>query len=226
MKDIEKYKEIFNSPLVEAIERELIWTGHDCERVGGEQYKEAVRSLLRVRKRVLDELFAPTAEHKRLLEEFNQAAKAALIKTRTQTINTYRALRKGNCKGDIEVNGYCFLGYEYPAMHPIQTDRAKKVWDILSGVIDHYMPSYNDGISVGYRIQSMADCERIIKEDEEIWMSDNDNWNEGLDMEWTKDMHLIHACHKLNDTLDFSTFDSLWVRKFEVEVTVDIDLTV
>ena len=26
MKDIEKYKEIFNSPLVEAIERELIWT--------------------------------------------------------------------------------------------------------------------------------------------------------------------------------------------------------
>ena len=46
MKDIEKYKEIFNSPLVEAIERELIWIGHDCERVGGEQYKEAVRSLL------------------------------------------------------------------------------------------------------------------------------------------------------------------------------------
>ncbi|WP_288490939.1 hypothetical protein [uncultured Prevotella sp.] len=175
MKDIEKYKEIFNSPLVEAIERELIWTGHDCERVGGEQYKEAVRSLLRVRKRVLDELFAPTAEHKRLLEEFNQAAKAALIKTRTQTINTYRALRKGNCKGDIEVNGYCFLGYEYPAMHPIQTDRAKKVWDILSGVIDHYMPSYDNGISVGYRIESMADCERIIKEDEKIWMSDNDN---------------------------------------------------
>lgn len=175
MKDIEKYKEIFNSPLVEAIERELIWTRHDCERVGGEQYKEAVRSLLRVRKRVLDELFAPTEEHKRLLEEFNQAAKAALIKTRTQTINTYRALRKGNCKGDIEVNGYCFLGYEYPAMHPIQTDRAKKVWDILSGVIDHYMPSYDNGISVGYRIESMADCERIIKEDEKIWMSDNDN---------------------------------------------------
>ena len=194
--------------------------------MGGEQYKEAVRSLLRVRKRVLDELFAPTEEHKRLLEEFNQAAKATLIKTRTQTINTYRALRKGNCKGDIEVNGYCFLGYEYPTMHPIQTDRAKKVWDILSGVIDHYMPSYDNGISVGYRIQSMADCERIIKEDEKIWMSDNDNWNEGLDMEWSKDMHLIHACHKLNDTLDFSTFDSLWVRKFEVEVTVDIDLTV
>ena len=82
------------------------------------------------------------------LEEFNQAAKTALIKTRTQTINTYRALSKGNCKGDIAVNGYCVLGYEYPAMHPIQTDRAKKVWDILSGVIDYYMPSYNGGISI------------------------------------------------------------------------------
>lgn len=57
-------------------------------------------------------------------------------------------------------------------------------------------------------------------------MSDNDNWNEGLDLEWSKDMHLIHACSKLNDILDFSIFDSLWVRKFEVEVTVDIDLTV
>ena len=68
MKDIEKYKEIFNSPLVEAIERELIWTGHDCERVGGEQYKEAVRSLLRIRKQVLDDLFAPTAEHKILIK--------------------------------------------------------------------------------------------------------------------------------------------------------------
>lgn len=87
MRDIEKYKGIFNSPLVEAIERELIWTGHDCERVGGEQYKEAVRSLLRIRKQVLDDRFAPTAEHKILLEEFNQAAKSALIKTRTQTIN-------------------------------------------------------------------------------------------------------------------------------------------
>lgn len=86
MKDIEKYKEIFNSPLVEAIERELIWTGHDCERVAGEQYKEAVRSLLRVRKRVLDNLFSSTAEHKIFLEEFNQAAKTALIKTRKPSI--------------------------------------------------------------------------------------------------------------------------------------------
>ena len=28
------------------------------------------------------------------------------------------------------------------------------------------------------------------------------------------------------DILDFSIFDSLWVRKFEVEITVDIDLAV
>lgn len=68
----------------------------------------------------------------------------------------------------------------------------------------------------------MADCERIIKEDEEIWMSDNDNWNEGLDLEWSKDLHLIHACRKLDDTLDSSIFNSLWVRKFEAEVTVQM----
>ena len=50
-----------------------------------------------------------------------------------------------------------------------------------------------------------------------------DNWNEGLDRELTKDMHLIHAFHNLYEHMDFSIFDLFWVRDFNIELHAEID---
>jgi hypothetical protein len=47
---------------------------------------------------------------------------------------------------------------------------------------------------------------------------ENDNWNEGLDREWSKDMHLIQPFHNLYDHCYFSLYDLIYVREFNLEV--------
>ena len=47
---------------------------------------------------------------------------------------------------------------------------------------------------------------------------ENDNWNEGLDREWSKDMHLIYPFHNLYDNCFFSLYDLVYVREFNLEV--------
>ena len=51
----------------------------------------------------------------------------------------------------------------------------------------------------------------------------NDNWNEGLDREWSKDLHLIHPFHNLYDLCYFSLFDLIYVREFNLEVHIEFD---
>ena len=50
-----------------------------------------------------------------------------------------------------------------------------------------------------------------------------DNWNEGLNPELTSDMHLIYPFHNLYEHTCFSIFDLLWVRDFNVEISVEYD---
>ena len=54
--------------------------------------------------------------------------------------------------------------------------------------------------------------------------NDADNWNDWfVDKDATKDMNLIHPVHYLLDHTCFSIFDLLWVRDFNVEITVETD---
>lgn len=129
---------------------------------------------------------------------------------------------------DIEVVSKCFLDYGYPQSHPVQTIRSKKIWAILNGTIDNYCPYYDDGVIMGgYTADGTADVydqapkNSILYQQKEI-----DNWNEGLDPELTKDMHLTFQFHNLYDHTHFSIFDLLWVRKFEVETTMEHDWSI
>ena len=45
----------------------------------------------------------------------------------------------------VETIGKFFMSYKYPENHPIQTSRAKKIWAILNGSIDTFIPLYEDG---------------------------------------------------------------------------------
>ena len=49
------------------------------------------------------------------------------------------------------------------------------------------------------------------------------NCNDGLDREWTKDMMITYQFHELYDHMEFSIFDLLWVREFEIELNVELD---
>lgn len=49
------------------------------------------------------------------------------------------------------------------------------------------------------------------------------NWNEGLDRELTKDLHLTSAFHHLFDHTKFAITDFIYVRAFETEVNIEIN---
>ena len=48
------------------------------------------------------------------------------------------------------------------------------------------------------------------------------NWNEGLDQDLTKDLHLIDAFHNLFDHTEFAITDFIYCRDFSYEIKVEI----
>jgi hypothetical protein len=48
------------------------------------------------------------------------------------------------------------------------------------------------------------------------------NWNEGLDQELTKDLHLINQFHTLFQHMNFALTDFIYVRKFITEIEIKI----
>jgi hypothetical protein len=147
-----------------------------------------------------------------------------MIEVRQRTINLYESVVKANLPGSVEVTGKCYLGFNYPKLHPIQDERVKKMWNILNGCEDRYMPLYDDGLGQ-YRIRSydppVPDYESVNKM---LYLEDEPfNCNDGLDREWTKDMMITYQFHELYDHMEFSIFDLLWVREFEIELNVEID---
>lgn len=65
----------------------------------------------------------------------------------------------------------------------------------------------------------------IPTEHQVLYLDDNlDNWNEGLDRKLTEDMHLIFPFHNLYSHMEFSIFNLLWVRDFNIEVNALIHI--
>ena len=218
-------QEIFNTSAITEIETEIINLETDIElshwnKLGAE---ETMRTLLRIRRNLLAEMFVMDLHYKKLLEEFNEALKQQLLQMRRETIKiAQNIISSGIMDDDIQVVGKCFLGYRYSKHHPVQTMRAKKIWAILNGTIDNYVRLYDDGVIWGgYVYDSRMKQE---SENQMLYLSDEpDNWNDELDKEMTKDMHLIYPFHHLYSHTSFSIFDLLWVRDFNMEINLEID---
>ena len=168
-------QEIFNSPAVREIELQIILLLRKSEKNGrsGDADSIALTHLLKVRKNLFDSMFIMNDEYNALLSEFHDALTEQLLEIRKQTIQMRDAILNINIEGnEIEAVGKCFLGYEYPKNHPIQTYRAKAIW---------------------------------------------------FDREMTKDMHLTRVFHNIYEHMEFSIFDLLWVRDFNIEVSVEVD---
>lgn len=217
-------QEIFNSTAVRSIEEQILNLYHEIEghRSTYKENKKAIRSFLEVRKRVLNSMFVLDEQNKRLMAEFNEAMKKQLIEMRKRALDLYNSVYKPDMEGSVEVKGKCFMGYEYSKIHPIQSMCAKKMWDVLNGTLDDYIVLYcEDGVN-SFRINNYYP--KVESENELLYLNEElDNWNEGLDREMTKDMHLTYAFHNLFSHLNFSIFDLLWVRDFNIEIHVEYD---
>ena len=210
-------QEVFNAPAVKAVEIEILHLLSETDRKKRDTEILGIQHLLHVRKKILDNLFVMTDEHKQLLAEFNDALKEALCEMRWQAINMHDAALNADMY-DVETEGRVFLNYKYPELHPVQTMRSKKIWAVLNGSYDNYMPMYTDGANnLHLNENSSAESENRL-----LYLSEQEcNWNEGLDPEKTADMHLCYGVHNLICHNDFSFFDILWVRDFSIEITCE-----
>ena len=217
-------QEIFNSTAVRSVEEQILDLYHETERKHwcNDENKKAIKSLLEVRRLILNSMFVLDEQNKQLLAEFNEAMKQQLIEMRKRAIDLYNSVYKSDMGGSVEVEGKCFMGYEYSKIHPVQSMRAKKMWAVLNGSLDDYIFLYcEDGVNSFY-INNYDP--KIESENELLYLNEElDNWNEGLDREMTKDMHLTYAFHNLFSHLDFSIYDLLWVRDFNIEIHVEYD---
>ena len=215
-------QEIFNSTPVQSIEEQILDLYHEIEghRSTYEENKKAIRSFLEVRKRILNSMFVLDEQNKQLLAEFNEAMKEQLKEMRKRAIDLYNKVYKPDMNGRIDVIGKCFMGYEYSKIHPVQSMRAKKMWAVLNASLDDYIFLYHeDGVC---SLDISSDGSTIESENEFLYLNEElDNWNEGLDREMTADMYLTYAFHNLFSHLDFSIFDLLWVRDFNIELHVE-----
>ena len=122
--------------------------------------------------------------------------------------------------GEVELTARCFLGYDYPELHPVQEQDRQELWNALCDSGWNTLYEYGVTITtaltlprdIGYGFESLTgmDCPPP-------------NWNEGLDQELTKDLHLISPFHHLFDHTRFAITDFIYVRRFETEINIEID---
>ncbi len=224
--DTQKVQEIFNSTAIKEIENEILLMQHEVEKrhFEYEAGEEVIKCLLGTRKHLLNKMFVMDEESKQLLSDFNEALKAQMIEMRKRAIFLYKSNVNSGLLSSFTLKAKCFMGYEYSKIHPVQTTRAKKMWAVLNGSLTDYMPLYMDGVD-NFELDYAEGSDSVFPSENQILYLDEeiDNWNDELDQVMTKDMHLIHPFHNLYSHMDFSIFDLLWVRDFNIELSLESD---
>ncbi len=189
-----------------------------------EEGKNIISRLFDIRKGLLDEMFVMNEEYKLLLNNFNEALKAELIDMRLKVIESYNTIASMHPNDYVRVDAKCYMACDYPKLHPVQTQRAKQMWKILSGVCGYYDPKYKDGV-LGFEYRYDAKEKENDSENHLLYMKKEPyNWNEGLDEKLTQGMNLLYAFYNLyHHCKTFSLFDLLWVRNFKTDITIFID---
>jgi len=147
---------------------------------------EKMETLIFNRRMLLNQLFKPTDENYQLLKEFNEKLKEVVIKNYQQSRELYYNTKKMLADSG---NNLQFGGVECK---------------IFLGKDRQYSKS-----------NPFQGEESEMTEMELMGMQDADDcWNEGLDREWSYDLHLHQHFHNLHDHTSFSIIDFIYVRDF------------
>ena len=151
---------------------------------------------------------------------FNDALTAALREMYDRAHRIWNDIKDNETYGDdVELTAKCFLSREYPELHPIQCEDREELWEALCD--SGWNSLYRDGISLPSFTLPSGINESF---DSFIGMDcPPPNWNEGLDRELTKDLHLTSAFHNIFDHMNFAITDFIYVRKFETEINIEIN---
>lgn len=176
--------------------------------------------LLTVRRDIINERVL--AHQEEILPDiiaFNDALREALREMYDRAHLIWNSIKENKTFGDhMELTAKCYLGYDYPALHPLQDEDREVLW--LAICDSGWNPIYEDGVTLPtLTFPSGLD----ISFDSFIGMEcPPPNWNEGLDPELTRDLHLIQPFHHLFDHMNFAITDFIYVRQFETEINIEI----
>ena len=202
---------------IEAIESEIIYRYNSCRcNTSNDDYLLSLRRDI-INKKVL-------AHQKDILPDiiaFNDALRDALhdMYDRAQRVwnKVVQSIDEADGK-ELELTAKCYFDYTYPELHPLQGEDRQDLWDALCD--EDLNPLYADGISVltlTFPRDESCTFNSFIGMD-----CPPPNWNEGLDQELTKDLHLISQFHNLFQHMNFALTDILYVRKFKTEIEIKI----
>jgi hypothetical protein len=202
---------------VKEIEREII-QGYNNTRC----YDSDYGVLLSLRKNIINkEMLAHQKELLPNIIAFNDALREALREMYDRAHRIWDKMIENIDETDgeeMELTAKCYFGADYPALHPIQGGDRQELWYALCD--EDLNPLYADGASVLTLTFPRDEDESF---DSFIGMDcPPPNWNEGLDPELTKDLHLISQFHKLFQHMNFALTDFIYVRKFWSEITIVI----
>lgn len=202
---------------IEAIESEIIYRYKSARYYeSNDDYLLSLRNSI-INKKVL-------AHQKEFLPDiiaFNDALREALRDMYDRAHRVWNKIVQSIDEADgreLELTAKLYFDYTYPELHSLQGEDRQDLWDALcDGDLN---PMYADGVSVltltlprdeGQTFESFIgmDCPPP-------------NWNEGLDQELTKDLHLINQFHTLFQHMNFALTDILYVRKFKTEINIQI----
>ena len=214
-------EKIFNDPRVVKVENEIVdlWENGNHWTPEGET---RMQKLLHERWLILRDFNEYDDEMAHLLTSFNERLKSALTTLFERAQRVYdEYMSRDDCWGKWEITGKCFLDFEYPTGHPVQSERAKNVWDVLT--TGGFEGLYDRGVTFELLWRKSDPEPRTLNE--VLYLSEElDNWNiEGVDREWSSNMHLVYAFHNLYTHLSFSLYDLLWVREFNLEINLNFD---
>ena len=203
---------------IQCLENEILWTYEspkndypDCD------------CLLSLRRDMINKLVL--AHQKEILADiiaFNDALTEALREMYDKAHRIWDFIKDNKDFGEeAEITAKCFLSYDYPELHPVQCEDRQDLWRALCD--SGWNRLYEEGVTLS-TLTLPRDDEPF---DSFIGMdSPTFNWNEGLDRELTKDLHLTSAFHNLFEHMEFAITDFIYVRKFETEINIEISKTV
>lgn len=204
----------YNDYVIELVEEEIVRKYND----GKIDYTEH-QNLLKLRKELLDR--QALMHQQELLPDiiaFNEALREALSEMYETARRIYRDTLSCDYGEHLEVTARCYLSSNYPPLHPLQNDSRDEVWCALRDC--GYNPLYEDGVTLS-TLTLPSDFRQSF--DDFIGLTcPPPNWNEGLDPELTKDLHLISAFHHLFDHTHFALTDFIFVRDFRSEIRMDV----
>ena len=202
---------------IEAIEREIIYRYKSTR-----CYESDDDYLLALRRSIINKKVL--AHQKDFLPDiiaFNDALREALREMYDRAHHLWDKMIQNIDENDgeeMELEAKCYFNYKYPELHPIQGKDRQDLWDALCD--EDWNPLYADGISV-LTLTFPRDESQTF--DYFIGMDcPPPNWNEGLDQELTKDLHLINQFHTLFQHMNFALTDFIYVRKFKTEINIAI----